>query len=50
MNLPEFTGSSSIEGPENYVEELLKVFQVMYLVDSDKVELAHYQLNGVARL
>ena len=35
--------------PENFVEELKKVFEVMHVVDVKRDELAAYQLKGVAR-
>jgi len=46
----EFTGSSVTEDPENFVEELQKVFKVMHVVDAERVELAAYKLKGVARV
>ncbi|XP_049381363.1 uncharacterized protein LOC125845918 [Solanum stenotomum] len=49
MNCPSFTGSSTIEDPEIFVEELKKVFEVMYVPDTERVELAMYQLENVAR-
>ena len=49
MNPPTFTGSSTIEDPENFVEELKMVFYVMHVVEAEEVELATYQLNNVAR-
>ena len=48
MNPPCFTGSSPTEDLENFVEELKKVFEVMHVVDVDRVELVAYQLKGVA--
>ena len=42
MNAPSFIGLSTIEDMENFVEELKKVFNVMHVVDADKVELAAY--------
>ena len=49
MNPPSFTGSSTTEDLENFVEDLKKVFEVMHVVDVDRVELAVYQLKSVAR-
>ncbi|XP_049364494.1 bax inhibitor 1-like [Solanum verrucosum] len=37
------------EDPENFVEELQKVFEVMHVVDAKRVELDAYQLKSVAR-
>ncbi|KAG5579337.1 hypothetical protein H5410_049964, partial [Solanum commersonii] len=49
MNLPSFTVSSTSEDPENFVDELKKVFDVMHIADTERVELAAYQLKNVAR-
>ena len=48
MNPPCFTGSSTIEDPENFVKELKKVFEVMRVVYVERIELTAYQLNSVA--
>ena len=49
MNPPSFTDSSITEDPENFIEELKKVFDIMPVVDAVRVELATYQLKNVAR-
>ncbi|KAK4708837.1 hypothetical protein R3W88_029762 [Solanum pinnatisectum] len=49
MNPPSFTGSSTVEDPENFIEELKKVFEVMHVADTERVELDTYQLKNVAR-
>uniref|UniRef100_M0ZUZ3 Retrotransposon gag protein n=1 Tax=Solanum tuberosum TaxID=4113 RepID=M0ZUZ3_SOLTU len=49
MNPPCFTGSSTTEDPENFIEELKKVFEVMHVADTERVELAAYQLKNVAQ-
>ncbi|KAH0755813.1 hypothetical protein KY290_026083 [Solanum tuberosum] len=49
MNPPSFTGSSTIEDPENFIEELKKVFDVMHVADIERVELAAYQMKNVSR-
>ncbi|KAG5614612.1 hypothetical protein H5410_014436 [Solanum commersonii] len=49
MNPSSFTGSSTTEDPENSIEELKKVFEVMHVADIERVELAAYQLKNVAR-
>ena len=46
---PGFTSSTTIEDPKKFMEELKKVFEVMHVADSERVELASYQLIGVAR-
>ncbi|XP_049372513.1 uncharacterized protein LOC125837432 [Solanum verrucosum] len=50
MNPPDFTGSSVTEDLANFVEQLQKVFEVMHIADVECVELAAYQLKGVARV
>ena len=49
MNPASFVGSSTTEDPENFVEELKKVFDVIHEVDSERIELAAYQMKNVAR-
>ena len=45
---PSFSGLSSIEDPENFVKELKKVFDVMYVVCIERVELDAYQIKSVS--
>ncbi|WMV09134.1 hypothetical protein MTR67_002519 [Solanum verrucosum] len=40
INPPEFTSSSVTRDPNNFVEELQKVFEVMHVVDAEQVELS----------
>jgi len=49
MNPPSFTGSSTTEDLEDFVEELQKVFEIMHVVDVERVELVAYQLKSVAK-
>nr|XP_004239542.1 uncharacterized protein LOC101263910 [Solanum lycopersicum] len=49
MNPPSFMVSITTENPENFVEELKKVFYVMHVADAKRVELTAYQLKTVAR-
>ncbi|XP_049410547.1 uncharacterized protein LOC125873722 [Solanum stenotomum] len=37
------------EDLENFIEELKKVFDVMHVADTERVELAAYQIKNVAR-
>ena len=41
MNPSSFTGLSIIEDLENFVEELKNVFDVMHVVDAERVEIVH---------
>ncbi|KAH0784113.1 hypothetical protein KY290_003711 [Solanum tuberosum] len=49
MNPPSFMGSSTTEDPENFIEELKKIFDVMHVADIERVELAVYQLKDVTK-
>uniref|UniRef100_M1DEA1 Gag-pol polyprotein n=1 Tax=Solanum tuberosum TaxID=4113 RepID=M1DEA1_SOLTU len=49
MNPPSFTSSSTTEDPKNFIEELEKVFDVMHVADTERVELAAYHMKNVAR-
>jgi len=50
MNPPSLSCSSISENLENFIEELKKIFDVMHVAESERVELAAYQLKGVARI
>uniref|UniRef100_M1DA09 Gag-pol polyprotein n=1 Tax=Solanum tuberosum TaxID=4113 RepID=M1DA09_SOLTU len=50
MNPPEFTRSKINEDPKNFMDELQKVFEVMHVVDAERVELVAYKLKGIARI
>ena len=49
MNPPSFAGLNTIEDLENFIEELKKVFNVMQVIDTARVYLVAYQMNGAAR-
>jgi len=42
MNPPSFTGSSVTEDPENFIEELQNFFEIMHVVDAERVERVAY--------
>ncbi|WMV51147.1 hypothetical protein MTR67_044532 [Solanum verrucosum] len=46
MNPPDFTSSSVTEDPEKFVEKLQMVFEITHVVDTERVELAAYQMKG----
>ena len=50
MNPPSFTGSIVTENPENFIEELKRVFDVMHVADAERVELVAYPRKSVARI
>ncbi|WMV59086.1 hypothetical protein MTR67_052471 [Solanum verrucosum] len=50
MNPPEFLGSQVDEDPQNFIDEVMKIFGVMYVARNDRVELASYQLKDVAHI
>ncbi|KAG5604407.1 hypothetical protein H5410_025899 [Solanum commersonii] len=45
MNPPSFTGLSVTEDPKIFVEELQKIFEIMYVADTERVELVAYQMK-----
>lgn len=50
MNPLSFTGSSSTEDPNNFIEELQIVLHVVHVVDTEKVELVAFQMKGVVSI
>lgn len=49
MNPPSFTRLSITKKPMNFTEELKKVFEVMYVADTERVDLAAYLLKCIDR-
>ena len=39
MNLPNFLGSLIGEDPQNFIDDIKKIFEVMHLTGNDRVEL-----------
>ncbi|KAH0692437.1 hypothetical protein KY285_019534 [Solanum tuberosum] len=50
MNPPEFLGSQTGEDPQNFLDEIKKIFEVMQVTGNDRVELASYQPKDVAHI
>ena len=50
MNPLEFLGSQANEDPQNFLDEIKKIFEVIQVTGNDRVELASYQLKGVAQI
>ncbi|WMV25631.1 hypothetical protein MTR67_019016 [Solanum verrucosum] len=50
MNPPEFLGSQTGEDPQNFLDEIKKIFEVIQVTGNDRVELASYQLKDVAHI
>ena len=48
MNPPEFLGSQTNEDPQNFLDEIKKIFEVMQVTRNYWVELGSYQLKDVA--
>ena len=48
MNPPDFLGSQTNEDPQNFLDEIKKIFEVMQVTGNDQVKLATYQLKDVA--
>lgn len=49
MNPSSFIGSSTTKDLKNFVEELKKIFEVMDVVNSERIELLAYQLKSLSR-
>lgn len=49
MNHLSITGSSNIEDPKKFIEELKKVFEVLHMAGNEKVEIEAHQLKNVSR-
>uniref|UniRef100_M1DXH3 Gag-pol protein n=1 Tax=Solanum tuberosum TaxID=4113 RepID=M1DXH3_SOLTU len=50
MNPPEFLGSQVGEDPQNFIDEVNKIFGVMQVTGNDRVELSSTKLNDVAHI
>ena len=50
MNTPEFLGSQANEEPQNLLDEIKKIFEVIQVIGNDRVELASYQFKNVAHI
>nr|XP_009803309.1 PREDICTED: uncharacterized protein LOC104248703 [Nicotiana sylvestris] len=48
MKPPIFTGSIKDEDPQNFIDEVQKIFRVVHATDTEATELAAYQLKDVA--
>ena len=48
MNSPKFTGTKVEEEPQEFMDEIEKIFKVMHMDEVEAVELATYQLKDVA--
>lgn len=47
MNPLRFTGSSTTKDPENFIEELRRLFEVMCIADTEQVGLVAFQVKNV---
>ena len=50
MNPPDFLGSQTNADPQNFLDEIKKIFEVMQVTGIDRVEFASYQLKDVAHI
>ena len=51
MNPPEFFGSqTNNENPQNFLDKIKKIFEMMQVTGNYRVELASYQLKDVAHI
>ena len=47
MNPPKFTGTKVEEDPQEFVDEIEKIFKLMHMDEVEGVELATYQLKDI---
>ena len=47
MNPPKFLGSQANEDPQNLLDEIKKIFEVMQVTGNDRVQLASYLVHLV---
>lgn len=45
-----FIGSHIGEDPQNFLDEITKIYEVMRVIGNDRVELRSYQLKDVAHI
>ena len=50
MNLPEFLGSQTCEDPQNFENEIKKIFEMMQVTRNDRIELASYKLKDLPHI
>src|SRR5687767_15359385 len=50
MNPPEYYGSKANEDPQDFIEEIFKIVDIMGVSSTEKAELAVYQLKGIAQI
>ena len=50
MNPPQLLGSETNEDPQNFLDEIKKIFEVMQVNGNDWAELSSYQLKDVAHI
>ena len=50
MNPPEFLGLQTNEDPQNFLDEIKKIFEVMQVSGNYRVELASYHVKDVAHI
>ncbi|WMV32375.1 hypothetical protein MTR67_025760 [Solanum verrucosum] len=50
MNPPEFLGFQVGEDPQNFIDNVKKIFGVIQVTDNGRVKLASYQLRDVAHI
>ena len=50
MNPPKLLGLQTNEDPQNFLDDIKKIYQVMQVIGNDRVKLASYQLKDVAQI
>ena len=50
INPPEFIGSQANKDPQNFMDEIKKIFEVIKITGNDRVELVSFQLKDVSHI
>ena len=50
INPLEFLGSQANEDPQNFLDEIKKIFEVMQVTRNDRVDLESYELKDVGHI
>ena len=50
MNPPEFFGSKANEDPQEFIDEIFKIVNIMGVASSEKAKLVAYQLKDLAQI
>ena len=50
MNSTKLLGSWTNEDPQNFLDKIKKIFEIMQVTGNDRVKLASYELKDIAHI